>query len=241
MRARTARARKSRTGAPGRPVRMGSVVAGGALPSAGVREPADARRRGQPERTRTGPSCACGDRGHVLARCCSGRIAQRVRSPCASLVRTCSAVYEARPCAGLGFSLWHPRATGSRPALPAQNISGTPCFIWECRRFLRQAIGGRRRRRNDRFYIGTELWRDRRATISRVGRRGLGEPVERTCCCGGAGLYGRSIRRCRAAALGMRQISLGFDHPDRKPGRVLSPKRVPKPKVCIPQTPLPFY
>ena len=97
-RARHARAASS-IGVPGRPARIGSVVAGGALPSACVRQPADARRRGQPERTRTGPSCACGESRHVLARCCSGRIVQRVRSTFASLVRTCSAVFEARPCA----------------------------------------------------------------------------------------------------------------------------------------------
>ena len=141
---------------------------------------------------------------------------------------------------GLGFSLWHPRATGSRPALPVQNMSGTPCSRGERRRFLRQAIGGRRRRRNDRFYIGTEVWRDRRAAISQVGRRGLRGPVERTIGYGGAGFLGRRMRRCRAAGLGMRQISLGFDHPDRKPGRVLSPKRVPKPKVCLPNASWPF-
>lgn len=123
------------------------------------------------------------------------------------------------------FSQRRRRATRSRPAIPVQNMSGTPCSMGERRRFLRQAIGGRRRRRNDRFYIGTELWRDRRAAISHVGRRGLRGPVERTVGCGGAGFHGRSMRRCRAAGLGMRQISLGFTQPKPQPYTVSPPPK----------------
>ncbi len=64
---------------------------------------------------------------------------------------------------GLGFSQRRGRAAGSRPATPARNMSGTPCSLRERRRFSRPPVGGRRRRRNDRFYIGPKFC----ATVAR--------------------------------------------------------------------------
>ena len=61
------------------------------------------------------------------------------------------------------------------------------------------------------------MLRDRSSATADVGRRGLGGPVDRTVGCGGAGFHGRKVRRCRAAALGMRQISLGFATPKPEP------------------------
>ena len=67
--------------------------------------------------------------------------------------------------------------------------------------------------------------RDRSSATAEVGRRGLGGPVVRTVGCGGAGFYGRTPRRRRAAALGMRKISLDFATPkDRSTQTSLHPK-----------------
>ena len=76
---------------------------------------------------------------------------------------------------GLGFSQRRGRAAGSRPAIPAQNMSGTPCFLRERRRFSRQPVGGRRRRRNDRFYIGPKFGATVARRPPRLGAAGSAE------------------------------------------------------------------
>ena len=63
----------------------------------------------------------------------------------------------------LRFSQRRGRAAGSRPTIPAQAMSGTPCSLRERRRFMRQLVGGCRRRRKGRFYIGPNFC----ATVAR--------------------------------------------------------------------------
>ena len=54
-------------------------------------------------------------------------------------------------------------------------MSGTPCFLRERRRFSRPPVGGRRRRRNERFYIGPKFCATVARRPPRLGAAGSAE------------------------------------------------------------------